>query len=253
MKSIIGRKMGMTQVFAEDGTMYAVTVIEVLPNVVTQVKTVDKDGYSALQVGYEDLRESRANKCEKGHFAKANVTPKKHLAEIRGDELASYRVGDAISANLFNAGEIVDVIGVTKGRGFLGSIQRYGHKIGPKGHGSGYHRGVGSMAMNGRPNNRVLPGKKMAGHHGNTGATIFNLIVVKVDAEKNYILVKGSVPGPKKALVTIRSAFKEQLGEKKLVKDLIKRAPAVEAVIEEAAPSAPAVQDAPAAAEVKGE
>ncbi len=244
MKSIIGRKMGMTQVFAEDGTMYAVTVIEVLPNVVTQVKTADNDGYSAVQVGYEDLRESRANKCEKGHFAKANVTPKKHLAELKGDELASYKVGDTIAVDLFKAGEIVDVIGVTKGRGFLGSIQRYGHKIGPKGHGSGYHRGVGSMAMNGRPNNRVIPGKKMAGHHGNSGSTILNLLVVKVDAEKNYILVKGSVPGPKKALVTIRSAVKVQLGEKQFVKDLVNLKPDVNKVNEEVAP---------VAAEAKGE
>ena len=244
MKSIIGRKMGMTQVFAEDGTMYAVTVIEVLPNVVTQVKTADNDGYSAVQVGYEDLRESRANKCEKGHFAKANVTPKKHLAELKGDELASYKVGDTIAVDLFKAGEIVDVIGVTKGRGFLGSIQRYGHKIGPKGHGSGYHRGVGSMAMNGRPNNRVIPGKKMAGHHGNSGSTILNLLVVKVDAEKNYILVKGSVPGPKKALVTIRSAVKVQLGEKQFVKDLVNLKPDVNKINEEVAP---------VAAEAKGE
>jgi len=254
MKSIIGRKMGMTQVFAEDGTMYAVTVIEVLPNVVTQLKTIDKDGYVAVQVGYEDERESRANKCEKGHFAKANVTPKKHLAELKGDELASYKVGDAITADLFKAGEIVDVIGVSKGRGFLGSIQCYGHKIGPKGHGSGYHRGVGSMAMNGRPNNRVIPGKKMAGHHGNESATILNLLVVKVDAEKNYILVKGSVPGPKKALVTLRSAVKEQLGEKQIVKDLINRTPVVEAVKEEVAPVTNEGQEAPVAAtETKGE
>lgn len=244
MKSIIGRKMGMTQVFAEDGTMYAVTVIEVLPNVVTQVKTADKDGYNAIQVGYEEQRESRANKCEKGHFAKANVTPKKHLAELQGDELASFKVGDAIAADLFKAGEIVDVIGVSKGRGFLGSIQRYGHKIGPKGHGSGYHRGVGSMAMNGRPTNRVVPGKKMAGHHGNTGVTILNLLVVKVDAEKNYVLVKGAIPGPKKALVTIRSAIKVQLGEKQIVKNLINRVPEVKAA---------EVELAPVAAEAKGE
>ena len=253
MKSIIGRKMGMTQVFAEDGTMYPVTVIEVLPNVVTQLKTADKEGYTAVQVGYEDERESRANKCEKGHFAKANVTPKKHLAELQGDELASYKVGDAITADIFHAGEIVDVIGVSKGRGFLGSIQRYGHKIGPKGHGSGYHRGVGSMALNGRPNNRVLPGKKMAGHHGNQSATILNLLVIKVDAEKNYILVKGSVPGAKKSLVTIRSAVKEQLGEKQIVKDLINRTPAVNAVKEEVAPAAPEVKEAPAVSEAKGE
>jgi len=223
MKSIIGRKMGMTQVFAEDGTMYAVTVIEVLPNVVTQIKTIDSDGYAAIQVGYEDERESRANKCEKGHFAKAKVTPKKHLAELQGDELASHKVGDIISVDLFKAGEIVDVVGVSKGRGFLGSIQRYGHKIGPKGHGSGYHRAVGSMAMNGRPTNRVVPGKKMAGHHGNTGATILNLLVIKVDSEKNYLLVKGSIPGAKKSLVTVRSAVKVQLGQPQSVKSLAVR------------------------------
>ena len=154
MKQIIGRKMGMTEVFAKDGTMYAVTVIEVLPNVVTQVKTLEKDGYVALQVGFEEKKESKANKAEKGHFAKANVPVMKVLGEIKGDELANYKVGDKITADIFKAGDVVDVIGTSKGRGYAGVIKRWGHAIGPKGHGSGYHRGQGSFANNGRNNAR---------------------------------------------------------------------------------------------------
>ena len=238
MKSIIGRKMGMTQVFAEDGTMYAVTVIEVLPNVVTQVKTVETDGYDALQIGYENERESRLNKPEKGHFAKANVAPMKHLFEIKGDELSIYKVGDQVTVDMFKTGDIVDVTGTSKGRGFLGAIQRYGLSLGPKSHGSGYHRGIGTMAHNGRPTNRVLPGKKMGGHHGNQTTTILNLLVVKVDAEKNYILVKGAVPGPRKGIVMVRSAVKKQHGQKQIVKDLVdyeekvEETPVVDEVIE---------------------
>ena len=210
MKQIIGRKIGMTQVFATDGTSYAVTVVEVLPNVVTQVKTIEKDGYSALQVGIEDAKENKLNKCEKGHFAKAGVTPKQHLFEIKAD--------------IFAAGDIVDVTGTSKGRGFLGAIQRWHYSIGPKGHGSGYHRGSGTFANNGRCNNRVLPGKKMAGHHGNESATIHNLLVIDVNAEKNYILIKGGLPGPKKSFLTIKSAFKKQFGAKPEIKELVKKA-----------------------------
>lgn len=221
MKQIIGRKMGMTEVFAKDGTMYAVTVIEVLPNVVTQVKTLEKDGYDALQVGFEEKKESRANKAEKGHFAKANVPVMSVLGEIRGDELASYKVGDKITADIFKAGDVVDVVGTSKGRGYAGVIKRWGHKIGPKGHGSGYHRGQGSFANNGRNNARVIPGKKMSGHHGNLSATILNQLVVEANAEKNYILVKGSVPGAKKSLVLVRSAVKAQLGKPEKVHELI--------------------------------
>ena len=220
MKQIIGRKIGMTQVFATDGTSYAVTVVEVLPNVVTQVKTIEKDGYAALQVGIDDAKESRLNKCEKGHFAKAGVTPKEHLFEIKGDELASYTVGSEIKADIFKAGDVVDVTGTSKGRGFLGAVQRWHYTIGPKGHGSGYHRGSGTFANNGRCNNRVLPGKKMAGHHGNTQATILNLSVVAVDIENNAILVKGAVPGPKKSIVTIRSAVKSE-GKKVEIKEIV--------------------------------
>lgn len=221
MKEIIGRKMGMTQVFAKDGTSYAVTVVEVLPNVVTQVKTNDVDGYSALQVGLEDAKESRLNKCEKGIFKKANVSPKHHLFEIKGDELSSFTVGSEIKVDLFKAGDVVDVIGTSKGRGYLGAIQRYGFAIGPKGHGSGYHRQVGSFANNGRCNNRVLPGKRMSGHHGNKSATLQNLLVVDVNAEKNYILIRGGLPGAKKSFVKIRSAVKTQKGTKEVVKELV--------------------------------
>ena len=221
MKEIIGRKMGMTEVFAADGTMYAVTVVEVLPNVVTQVKTAEKDGYAALQVGFEEKRENKVNKAEKGHFAKANVPAFKVLAEIKGDELANYNVGDKVTADIFKAGDVVDVIGASKGRGYAGTIKRWGHKIGPKGHGSGYHRGQGSFANNGRNNARVIPGKKMSGHHGNLSATILNLKVVEVNAEKNYILVKGGLPGPKKSLVTIRSAVKKQIGHAETIKELV--------------------------------
>ncbi|MBQ9266163.1 MAG: 50S ribosomal protein L3 [Bacilli bacterium] len=211
MKEIIGRKMGMTQVYAEDGTLYAVTVVEVLPNVVIQKKTVEHDGYEAIQVGYEDMKESRANKCEKGIFAKANVSPKQFLYELKGDEVYGFEVGQEIKADLFQAGDIVDVIGTSKGRGYAGVIKRWGHHIGPKGHGSGYHRGQGSFANNGRCNNRVIPGKKMSGHMGNQSATVLNQIVVKSDANANYILVRGGIPGPKKSIVKIRSAVKPSL------------------------------------------
>ncbi|MDY4819244.1 MAG: 50S ribosomal protein L3 [Bacilli bacterium] len=221
MKQIVGRKMGMTEVFAADGTMYAVTVVEVLPNVVTQVKTVEKDGYAALQVGFEEKKESKVNSAERGHFAKAGVKATKVLAEVKGDELAGYKIGDAITADIFKAGDVVDVTGTSKGRGYAGTIKRWGHKIGPKGHGSGYHRGQGSFANNGRNNARVIPGKKMSGHHGNLSATILNLKVVESNAEKNYILIKGAVPGPKKSLVTIRSAVKAQLGQPEVIKELV--------------------------------
>lgn len=226
MKQIVGRKMGMTQVFATDGTMYPVTVIEVLPNVVTQKKTIEKDGYEAIQVGYEDKKENRCNKAEKGIFAKANVTPKYELRELNGDEMAKYNVGDVITADIFAAGDVVDVTGTSKGRGFAGAIKRYGYKIGPKGHGSGYHRGSGSFATIGRTNNRVHPGKKAAGHHGNKSATILNLVVVAVDASKNALLVKGAIPGPTKSIVTVRSAIKAQKGAK-VIKTLVNNTEAV--------------------------
>ena len=219
MKSIVGRKMGMTQVFAQDGTMYPVTVIEVLPNVVTLVKTTETDGYNAIQVGYEDKKESRCTKPELGQFKKANCTPKYVLKELSNDE-TTYNVGDVITCDIFKANDVVDVIGTSKGRGFLGAIQRYGYAIGPKGHGSGYHRGAGSYATNGRTNNRVHPGKKMAGHHGNERVTIQNLTIVAVDPANNAILVKGAVPGPKKSIVVLQSAVKANL-VKPNVKELV--------------------------------
>ena len=230
MKQIIGRKIGMTQVYAEDGTMYAVTVVEVLPNVVTLKKTVEKDGYEAIQVGYEDKLKN-VNKCEKGLFEKINVTPKKDLFELKGDEMMKYEVGNEIKADLFQAGDVVDVIGTSKGRGYAGVIKRWGHIIGPKGHGSGYHRGQGSFANNGRCNNRVIPGKKMSGHMGNQSATILNLRVVKTDAEKNYILIRGGVPGPKKGLIKIRSAVKTN-AKAMTIKPLIDRSKKEEASAE---------------------
>ena len=208
MKAILGRKVGMTQVFATDGTTIPVTVVEVLPNIVLQKKTVENDGYDALQVGIEDKKENSANKAELGHVKAANTAPKKFVKEIKGDELAKYNVGDAITVDIFQAGEYVDVTGVSKGKGFSGVIKRYGFHIGPKGHGSGYHRGVGTLATNGRTNNRIHPGRKMPGHHGNEGKTILNLTVVAVMPEKNALLVKGAIPGANKSLVVVRSAVK---------------------------------------------
>ena len=220
MKQIIGRKMGMTEVFAKDGTMYAVTVVEVLPNVVTQVKTIEKDGYEAIQVGFEEKKESKANKAEKGHFAKAGVPVMKVLAEVKGDEMANYKVGDKITADLFKAGDIVDVVGTSKGHGYTGAIKRWNMTIGVKGHGHSWHRTQGSMANMGLIQ-RITPGKRMSGHSGNQSATILNQLVVEANAEMNYILIRGSVPGAKKSLVLIRSAVKTQLGHPQKVSELV--------------------------------
>lgn len=229
MKAIIGRKMGMTQVFAEDGKMYPVTVIEVVPNVVTQVKTLEKDGYQAVQVGYEELKESRANKCEKGIAKKAGTTPHQHYGELRGDEMANYNLGDKITAGLFKKGDVVDVIGTSKGKGYTGTIKRWNMIIGPKGHGSGYHRGQGSFSNNGRCNNRVIPGKHMSGHSGNQSATILNVVVVDVNEEKGYILVKGGIPGATRSLVTVRSAVKVVKHPEVVKTLLVREAPKAEA------------------------
>lgn len=230
MKSIVGRKMGMTQVFAEDGTMYPVTVVEVLPNVVTQIKTEETDGYEAIQVGYEDKKENRCNKAELGIFKKAGVSPKYELVELKNDE-ATYNIGDSITCDIFQAGDIIDVTGTSKGKGFSGAIKRYGFTIGPKGHGSGYHRGPGSMATNGRYNRGIMKGKKMAGHHGNKTSTILNLVVVAVDPSNNAILVKGAIPGPKKSIVTLRSAIKAQKVAKQTIKPLVNYTKSVDEVV----------------------
>ena len=246
MKAILGRKMGMTSVFAEDGTLYPVTVVEVLPNVVTQVKTLEKDGYVAVQVGYEEKKESRANKAEKGIAKKANTVPHYVSKELRGDEMGGYQLGDTIKADLFKDGDIVDVIGTSKGHGYSGTIKRWHMHIGPKGHGSGYHRGQGSFANNGRYNHGVMPGKHMAGHYGNESATILNLLVVAVNAEKGYILIRGGIPGARKSIVTIRSAIKE-VKHPDTVKPLIERVVEEAApVVEEAPVAEPVVEEAPA-------
>ncbi len=209
MKSIIGRKIGMTSVFTEDGHTYPVTVVEVLPNVVLQKKTKEKDGYEALQVGYEDKKESRANKCELGIAKKANTSPKYVIREIEGDEIyPSHEVGQAIDCSIFQAGDMVDVTAKSKGHGYTGTIKRYHGHIGPKGHGSGYHRQIGSLATNGRCNNRVHAGKKMSGHWRPQTTTILDLPIVKVDPSMNCILIRGSVPGPKLAVLKIRTAIK---------------------------------------------
>jgi large subunit ribosomal protein L3 len=220
MKSIIGRKMGMTEVFAADGTMYPVTVIEVLPNVVVSKKTKEKDGYEALQVGYEDKLARHTSKPEQGIFKKANVAPKAHLYELKGDEIYSKNVGESVTADVFKAGDVVDVIGTTKGHGFTGTIKHYHHKIGPKAHGAGFpHRTIGSLANDGRTNNRVIPGKTMGGHWGGDQATVLNAVVIDSNPEKGYILVKGGVPGPKKGIVSVRSAVLTQF-HKQVVKDI---------------------------------
>ena len=208
MKSVIGYKIGMTQVFTEEGLCVPVTVVEVEPNVVLQKRSIEKDGYEALVVGMSNIRENLLTKPELGQFKKAGVEAKRVVKEIKGDELMSYEVGQTISADIFKAGELVDVIGTTKGKGFAGVIKTYGHSIGPKGHGSGSHRVIGTMATNGRTNNRVHPGKKMPGHHTVFSKTILNLEVVSVDAENNALLIKGAIPGANKSVVVVRSAVK---------------------------------------------
>jgi large subunit ribosomal protein L3 len=208
MKSIIGRKVGMTQVFATDGAMIPVTVIEVLPNVVIQKKSKEKDGYQALRIGYEDKPERLVNKPDKGQYKNANTAPKRFVRELVGDEMMKFNVGDVINPSLFKAGEIVDVTGLTKGRGFAGVIKRHGFHRQPMGHGSGMHRGIGTLATSGRTNNRIHPGIKMPGHYGNETVSILNLTVVGVDDAKNALLIKGAIPGPNRGLISVRSAIK---------------------------------------------
>ncbi len=206
MKGILGRKLGMTQVFATDGTLIPVTVVEATPNVVLQKKTVETDGYCAIQVGFEDKREKLANKAEKGIVAKANTAPKRFIKEFRYDEMMSYEVGDLVKVDSFVAGEVVDVQGTSKGKGYQGVIKRHNQHIGPKGHGSGAHRIVGSMGP--IAPNRIAPGKKLPGQMGHVTRTVQNLEVVAVDTENNLLLIKGSIPGPKKGMVVVKSAVK---------------------------------------------
>ena len=207
MKGILGRKVGMTEVFTKEGKVVPVTVIEVEPNVVTQVKSVETDGYNAIQLGVCDKKEKNATKASIGHAKKANTTPKRFLKEIRDYE-GSYNLGDTIDASLFAAGEVVDVTGTSKGHGTQGVIKRHGQKSGPSAHGSRYHRRPGSMGTM-RPM-RVLPGKALPGHMGCETVTIQNLVVVEANPAENYILVSGNVPGAKQSLVLIKSAAKNE-------------------------------------------
>ncbi|MDQ0215710.1 large subunit ribosomal protein L3 [Oikeobacillus pervagus] len=205
-KGILGRKIGMTQVFAENGDLIPVTVIEATPNVVLQVKSVEGDGYAAVQLGFEDKREKLANKPEKGHVAKANTAPKRFIREFSEIDAEGYEVGQEVSVDIFAEGDIIDVTGISKGKGFQGAIKRHGQSRGPMSHGSRYHRRPGSMGP--VAPNRVFKSKALPGRMGGEQITIQNLEVVKVDAERNVILVKGNVPGPKKGLVKIKTAVK---------------------------------------------
>ena len=206
-KALIGKKIGMTQIFDEAGKVIPVTVIEAGPCVVAQIKTAETDGYDAVQLGFGEVKESKLNKPEKGHFAKASVANKKHLREFRLDSLEGMTVGTELKADVFAAGDHVDIQGTTKGKGFQGVIKRHGQSRGPMGHGSMYHRRPGSMGSTSTPG-RVFKGKKLPGHMGRVTITIQNLDVVRVDMDKNVILVKGSVPGPKGAILKVKSAVK---------------------------------------------
>ena len=210
MKSIMGKKIGMTQIFDENGVVIPVTVVEAGPVVVTQIKTEETDGYNAVQVGFGEVKEKHVNKPMKGHFAKAGVALKKHVKELRlEDGVENYSLAQEIKVDIFEVGEKIDVTGISKGKGFQGSIKRHGQSRGPETHGSHYHRAPGSMGSASDPS-KVRKGKKLPGHMGHTRVTIQNLEVARVDAEKNLILIKGAIPGPKKGLVVIKTAVKGQ-------------------------------------------
>ena len=206
-KGIIGKKLGMTQIFDEKGNVVPVTVIEAGPCVVAQVKTVETDGYNAIQLGYGEVKAKHINKPQAGHFAKSKLENKKHLREFRLEDISNFKVGDEVKADVFAKGEKVDIQGTSKGKGFQGVIKRHGQHRGPMGHGSMYHRRPGSMGPCATPG-RVFKGKKLPGHMGSVTVTIQNLDIVAVDMDKNVILVKGSVPGAKGAILKIKSAVK---------------------------------------------
>jgi large subunit ribosomal protein L3 len=210
-KAIVGKKIGMTQIFTDDGRLVPVTVVEAGPCKVVQKKTLESDGYSAVQVGFDTLPEFRAkklvNKPITGHFAKAGVAPARHLRELKLDNAAELEVGSDITVTQFEAGEKIDVCGISKGHGFTGTIQRWNQHTGPMAHGSKYHRGVGSMGANSDPS-RVFKNKHMPGHYGVERVTIQNLEIVKVDAERNLLLIKGAVPGPNGGLLLVRNTCK---------------------------------------------
>ena len=253
-KGILGRKIGMTQVFAKNGKLTPVTVIAIEPNYVSQIKTVETDGYNAIQLAAFDKREKLSNKPEQGHLKKANVSPKRFLKEIRNVDVSAYTLGQEIKADIFTVGEMVDVSGVSKGKGFQGVIKRFGQSRGPMGHGSQYHRGVGSLGT--LLPMHVLKGKKLPGHMGHKLVTVQNLEVVEIDLENNIILVKGNVPGPKKSLVIIKSAIKHE-GKVNAQDELITYVEVEETPVEtteEATAEAP-IEEAPveAAEEVQAE
>ena len=210
-KGIVGKKIGMTQIFTEDGRLIPVTVIEAGPCPVVQKKTVENDGYEAIQVGFDAYAENRVeklvNKPMKGHFAKAGIAPTRRLRELRLEDCSGYSVGDVVKVDVFAAGDKVDITGTSKGHGFTGDIQRWNHHSGPMAHGSKYHRGVGSLSANSSPS-RVFKNKKMSGQYGVERVTTLNLSVVRVDAERNLLLVRGAVPGPNGGTVVIRDSVK---------------------------------------------
>ena len=238
-KGILGRKIGMTQVFAKNGKLTPVTVIAVEPNYVSQIKTVETDGYNAIQLAAFDKREKLSNKPEQGHLKKANVSPKRFLKEIRNVDVSAYTLGQEVKADIFTVGEMVDVSGVSKGKGFQGVIKRHNQHTGPMGHGSQYHRGVGSLGT--MLPMHVLKGKKMPGQMGNVQRTVQNLEIVSVDTENSVILVKGNVPGAKKSLVMIRTAVKNP-NAKNTAADLVTYA---EPVVEEEKVETEVVEEAP--------
>lgn len=205
-KGILGRKVGMTQIFLENGELVPVTVVQAEPNVVLQKKTIETDGYEAIQIGFLDKKESRANKPEKGHAEKANTKPKRYIREIRNANVDEYEVGQEISVDIFEEGDIVDVTGTSKGKGFQGSIKRHNYARGPMSHGSHFHRTGGSMGSVDAA--RVFKGKALPGRMGGEQVTIQNLEIVKVDPERNVLLIKGNIPGAKKSVVKITSAVK---------------------------------------------
>ena len=238
MKGILGRKVGMTQVFTTEGKLIPVTVVSVEPNTVMQVKTVETDGYNAIQLGVVDKKEKNASRASVGHAKKANTTPKRFLKEIRGCE--GYQVGDKVSADVFEVGDVVDVTGTSKGKGFAGTIKRHGQSRGPMAHGSHYHRGPGSLGT--MLPKRVLKGKKLPGHMGNVTVTVQNLEIIEVNPAENYILVSGNVPGAKNALVLIKSAIKNTVKknpkeiisyEETVVDEVVEETPVVETAVEE--------------------
>lgn len=206
MKGILGRKLGMTQVFDENGTVIPVTVVEAGPCVVLQKKSVETDGYEAIQLGFKEKKEHRANRPEIGHAKKAGVKPQKFIREIRGVNLDEYELGGLVKVDIFQPGELVDVTGTSKGKGFTGAIKRHNQARGPMSHGSKYHRGPGSLGS--IAPNRVFKGQTLPGRMGGERVTVQNLQVVRVDAEKNLMLIKGNVPGPRNSYLIIKSAVK---------------------------------------------